>query len=411
MSSLFNLITVGSKSSGNFTLDNRIVMGALTRNRCVDDLKPGPAQVRHYAERARYGAGLIISEATLVDWSGTLWPNAPVMINEDHAAAWRNVVDAVHAAGGRMYLQALHVGRVQNDQDPLMQRTGTRVLAPSNIPVTGGKYRHIPGDPGHTRNLKVIDDPRTILETYRNSITLAKSAGFDGVELHAGGGYLPHQFLNASSNHRTDAYGGSVANRCRFLLELVDVASQVYDSCPERICVKITPAGVYNDSITTYDEMQATYGYLIPELLKRKIGIVCISRHGAHFDADLIATSGVAGRPKLDKFALPDGYDPVLDFGRLVKFEGSPTLLMANQGYTPEEGARLVAEGKIDLFQIGRAFIYNPDLVARIRHGVPLATNGRGSSVAYGPFETPDENYNDWPVATEVPAPENVAEV
>ncbi|KAH7024887.1 uncharacterized protein B0I36DRAFT_416721 [Microdochium trichocladiopsis] len=393
MSVILQPITIG----GKLALKNRIVMGSMTRNRCVDDLKPGDAQVRHYGDRARHGTGLLVSEGVFIDWTGSEFPNAPVIINEEHAQAWRKVVHAVHSQGSKMYLQTWHaVGRLQHEYDTRMKSTNIPVLAPSDIPATGGKYRHLPGNPGHTDKLTVIENPRTVIETYRRAILLAKQAGFDGIEILAQGGYLVHQFLSSRINHRTDAYGGSVENRCRFLLELVDVVAEVYGGA-EYACVKICPADICNGSITTYKELKETYSYLVTELVKRRVGIVCISRRGSVFDDDFADTMGAPGRP--EEFALPPGYDPVLDLGSLVKYPGSPSLLMANHAYTPVEAERLMTLDKIDLVQIARPFMFNPDLVVRVRDGIPLAENDRGSMVEYGPFKCPDENYNDWPVA------------
>ncbi|RDW63059.1 uncharacterized protein DSM5745_10170 [Aspergillus mulundensis] len=386
MASLLQPVTIGDK----LPLRNRVVMGSMTRNRCIDNNKPGPAQVKHYSDRARHGVGLIINEGTFVDWTGCDWMHSPVMIDESHADAWRKVTDAVHEEGGKIFFQAWHAGRIQHDQMPIMLEKDRPVLAPSRIKAEGGKYRDIPGCPGHTNNIQAIKDPRDVIETYRHSVMLAKKAGFDGVELLAQGGYLPQQFLNSRANKRTDVYGGSVENRCRFTLELVDALSSVFGS-PEAICVKIDPTDIYNDSVVTFDEMKETYTYLIKALVARKVGIINITRRGADTSA------GKAQRP--EGYPLPAGYDPVLDFGPLVKYPGSPTLLMANYDYTVEEADTLVSEGKLDLISFARAFICNPDVISRIKHGIPFAHNDRGSVVHYGPYRTPDENYNDWPAA------------
>ncbi|KAL4904753.1 hypothetical protein BDW74DRAFT_185346 [Aspergillus multicolor] len=386
MTILLKPITVGEK----LPLRNRVVMGSMTRNRCVDDNKPGPAQVKHYSDRARHGVGLMISEGTFVDWTGCDWRYSPVMIDESHAGAWQKVTDAVHEEGGTIFFQAWHAGRIQHDQMPIMLEKGRKVLAPSSIRAEGGKYRDIPGSPGHTSCIEAIRDPRDVIETYRHSVALAKKAGFDGVELLAQGGYLPQQFLNTRANKRTDSYGGSVENRCRFILELVDVIASVFGGS-EYICVKIDPTDIYNDSVVTFDEMKETYTYLIEALVAHKVGIVNITRRGAD--------TPVAKAERPEEYPLPAGYDPVLDFGPLVKYPGSPTLLMANFDYTVEEADSLVSEGKLDLISFARAFICNSDLVSRIEYGIPFAQNDRGSVVYYGPYKTPDENYNDWPAA------------
>ncbi|RAH76998.1 FMN-linked oxidoreductase [Aspergillus japonicus CBS 114.51] len=406
MPSLLEPVTVG----GKLPLRNRVVMGSMTRNRCLDRM-PGPAQIKHYVDRARDGVGLIVSEGTFVDWTGCDWQWTPVMIEMEHAEAWRKVTDTVHEAGGKIFFQAWHAdlkGRIQHDQMPIMKEKSGRVLAPSSIKAEGGKYRDLPGEPGHTENVEEIENPRDVIDTYRNAVLLARHAGFDGVELLAQGGYLTHQFLNTNqvdqggsthsrSNKRTDDYGGSVENRCRFILELVDTISEVFGG-PELLCVKINPTDTYNDSATTFEEMKETYTFLIKELVARRVGIINIGRRGADPNAGTGDFFGRDGRP--EEFPLPIGYDPVLDFGPLVKYPGSPSLLMANHDYTPEEADRLVKERKLDLITFARPFIYNPDVISRIKNGIPFAHNDRGKTVHYGPYRTPDENYNDWPAAS-----------
>ncbi|KAH7222532.1 uncharacterized protein BKA55DRAFT_697308 [Fusarium redolens] len=393
MANLLEPITIG----GKLPLRNRIVMGSMTRNRCIDDNKPGPAQIKYYADRAKYGTGLIVTEGTFVDWTGCEWKHAPFMVTQDHADAWRKVTDAVHDVGGKIFFQAWHAGRCQHDQMPIMKEMGGKVLAPSAIRVDAGKYRDLPGMPGHTDNVEAITDVQAVIETYRRSCELARSAGFDGVELLAQGGYLPQQFLSSRANHRTDEYGGSVENRCRFTLEVFDAIAGVFNG-PEYICVKVNPTDYLNDSVVDFDEMQETYTNLITELVKKKVGIINLGRRGAETSTGSGEFFGPLVRP--EGYPLPRGYDPVLDFGKLVKFPGSPTLLMANQDYTVEAADALVGAGKLDMITFARAFIHNPDLVPRIIHGVPLAKNDRGFGVYYGLGKTPDEGYNDWPVAS-----------
>ncbi|OJJ55009.1 hypothetical protein ASPSYDRAFT_93033 [Aspergillus sydowii CBS 593.65] len=392
MASLLEPVTVG----GKLPLRNRVTMGSMTRNRCVDDYKPGQAQITHYADRARDGTGLIVNEGTFVDWTGCDWKYSPFMITDDHSAAWKAVTDAVHKEGGKIFFQAWHAGRCQHDQMPIMKEKGHKVLAPSNIKANDGKYRDLPGAPGHTDNVTAIEDPAEVVETYRHSLLLARKAGFDGAELLAQGGYLPQQFLSTRANKRTDSYGGSVENRCRFTIEVAEVMSEVFRG-PEFVCIKLNPTDFLNDSAVTFEEMKETYTYLIKELVSRRIGIINLSRRGIDHNA---GTGDFFGRvARTEGYDLPPGYDPVLDFGPLVKFPGSPSMLMANHDYTVEEADYLVREGVLDLITFGRPFIYNPDVISRIRHGIPLAENDRGNNVHYGPYKTPDENYNDWPSA------------
>lgn len=147
MSSLLDPITIGAR----LNLRNRVVMGSITRNRCVDDNKPGPAQVKHYADRARDGTGLIVSEGVFIDWTGCDWKFTPFMITDDHAAAWEKVTDAVHEAGGKMYFQAWHPGRCAHDEMPIAKEHKAQVLAPSAIKANGGGYRDLPGRPVRTK--------------------------------------------------------------------------------------------------------------------------------------------------------------------------------------------------------------------------------------------------------------------
>lgn len=143
MSSLLEPISIGD----GLDLRNRIVMGSMTRNRCLDDNKPGAAQIKYYTDRARDGTGLIVNEGTFVDWAGCDWKSTPFLITQDHADAWRQVTDAVHKVGGKIFFQAWHPGRCQNDEMPIMKEHGRHAVAPSAIPAKGGKYRDLPGEP------------------------------------------------------------------------------------------------------------------------------------------------------------------------------------------------------------------------------------------------------------------------
>src|SRR5690242_9947679 len=383
-------------------LRNRICMGSMTRNRNTDDNKPTAAAARYYSDRARDGAGLIIAEGTFISPTGSEWLHAPMMTTKCHAQAWQPITDAVHTEGGAIFFQPWHEGRAQNDLAPMLQEIGYPVLAPSSIQANAGKYRFLDGIPGHTANITPMtgEHIKGVLEQYRYSCELAKEAGFDGIEIIAQGGYLIHNFLCTRSNARTDKYGDSVQNRCRFLLEVVDAITTVFPA--SHIGVKIAPCDNVSDIASSYAELSETYTYLIKELVKREIGFVNISRRGCATGEANDDFSDSTIRPK--DMRLPDGYEPLNEFGPLVKFEGSKTRLMVNYGYTVEAANELVAQGKIDLITFGRPFIYNPvsqslatsaeehrvdlycqDLVERIRKNVPLAENDRGGRVNYGP--------------------------
>ncbi|KAF2422963.1 FMN-linked oxidoreductase [Tothia fuscella] len=337
---------------GSISLRNRIVMQSMTRNRCNEDNMPGEAVVQHYAERARDGAGLIITEGTFIWLNGSQWLHTPVMFNESHARAWHRVTDAVHEEGGKIFMQAWHPGAFlpQNENMPLLKESGYPIWAPSSIPATGGKYREPPGIVDHTINITVITKPEEIIEHFRNSVNLANQAGFDGIEILAQG----------CSNHRTDKYGGSTENRCRFVLEVVDTILEVWDP----------------------SALSETYNYLIPQLVSRNFGYVNISRRGSEVNE------------------LPAGFGPLDEFGPLVKFPGSHTALMVNHENTVGEAEVLLQADKIDLIGFGRPFIHNSDLVTRILRDIPLALNDRGGIVYYGPYQQSSDGYNDWSVAT-----------
>ncbi|KAI9147453.1 Aldolase-type TIM barrel [Paramyrothecium foliicola] len=376
-------------------LRNRVCMGAMTRNRNIDDHKPTEAASTHYGDRARDGTGLIVSEGIFISPDGCEFEHEPLLFTNDHVQAWKKVTDAVHQEGGIMFFQAWHAGRCQHDEAPLLKANNYPVLAPSNIKAAGGKYRWLEGMPGHTEKIMEIADPRDIVEQYSNSVRLAKEAGFDGVELLAQGGYLPQQFLNSRANNRADCYGGSVENRCRFLLEVADAMSQHFGY--GNIIVKICPTDHVNDSKVSYNEMIETYTYLVKQLVSREVGIINLSRRGVKHlgtDPDEERQEDDSGNDDLPAF-----YEPMDTFGPLIKYDGSPTLLMVNHEYSLQEATECIEKAQIDLISFGRPFIYNPDVISRIKHGIPFAINDRGKNVNYGPFRDPNENYNDWPAA------------
>lgn len=346
------------KLSSSLNLRNRICMGSMTRNRCTDANKPTEAATRYYSDRARCGAGLIIAEGTFISPTGSEWLHAPIMTNESHAQAWRPITQAVHDEGGTILFQPWHEGRAQNDLAPMLRESGYPVLAPSAIQAKAGKYRFLDGMPGHTANITPMASKHIeeVVEQYRHSCELAKEAGFDGVEIIAQGGYLIHSFLCTRSNVRTDKYGGSAENRSRFLLEVVDAIATVYPV--QHIGVKIAPADNVSDIACSYAELSETYTYLIKELVRKEIGFINLSRRGCATGEPNDDFSDSKTRP--EGMELPDGYEPLEEFGPLVKFEGSETKLMVNYGYTVAEAERLVQTDKIDMITFGRPFIYNP---------------------------------------------------
>lgn len=346
------------KLSPSLTLRNRICMGSMTRNRNTSSNTPTSAAVQYYSSRALNGAGLIIAEGTFISPTGSEWLHAPLMTCPSHAAAWKPVTDAVHSVGGTIFFQPWHEGRAQHDLAPMLKETGYPVLAPSAVQAKAGKYRFLPGAPGHTANITpmTFSHMAEVIEQYQHSCKLAKQAGFDGVEVIAQGGYLIHNFLCTRSNTRTDAYGGSAENRCRFLLEVVDAITTVYSL--SRIGVKIAPCDNVADMACSYAELSETYTHLTKALVERGIGFVNLSRRGCTKGEPNDDFSDSTVRPA--GMELPEGYEPLDEFGPLVKCEGSRTKLMVNYGYKVGEAEELVRRGKIDLITFGRPFIYNP---------------------------------------------------
>ncbi|GLA43675.1 hypothetical protein AnigIFM63309_001606 [Aspergillus niger] len=372
-------------------LRNRICMGSMTRNRCTNGNKPTQVNVKHYADRARDGTGLIVAEGTFICPSGVEWPNAPVMYNDSHAEAWAKVTSEVHKVGGKILFQPWHPGRIQNENMPMLKESGYPIYAPSKVPAKGGKYRTLEGLPGHTHNITAIDDPETIIEQYRHSVTVSTQGQTDAAWI--GQSELTLRLTSGHSNTRSDEYGGSVENRCRFPLEVLDVIIKVWG--PRAVGIKICPTDDYNDTMISYDETKETYTYLVKELMRRDLAFIDLSRRGCDVGRETDDYFRSQKRPQEKE--LPPKYDPLTDFGPLVKYPGSRTMLMVNHEYTVEEARHLIQKERIDLVTFARPFIYNPDLISRIKKGVPFALNTRGGKVNYGPFQDPNENYNDWP--------------
>ncbi|KAF9478936.1 FMN-linked oxidoreductase [Pholiota conissans] len=370
---LFNPVKVG-----NTELKNRIGMCALTRNRAPDTY-PTDLMKEYYVQRA--DAGLIITEGTLITRQGTEWPNAPGIWDDKHVAGWKNIVDAVHAAGGKIYSQLWHVGRASHPEAEQQKLAGTPVYAPSAISARGGKFRTIPGKPGYVTPT-AIDDPQIIIQQFKDAAVNAKKAGFDGVELHGANGYIISQFLDSTSNKRTDKWGGSIENRSRFGLEVLKAVTEVWG---HDVAIKLSPAGGYNDMGMPLQETLDTYSYFITEADKLGLSFFELVRYSPKFDVEF---DGVSRATKHDVL---ESYRPYVKNAKLF----------LNADVLPEEGEALVAAGKIDGIFIGFNFITHPDLVKRVAHGKPLnnvpniphlQTNKDSGDWATG--------YTDYPVAT-----------
>lgn len=324
---------------GGRLLPNRTVMVGMTRTRAESDGTPTALMAEYYAQRA--DAGLIITESTSVSAVGRSFLTGPGMYTTEHAIAWKAVVDAVHARGGRIILQINHVGRVNNLQ--FLARP-VQPVAPSAIAVPDTSRQIVINIPRVTpyvepRALETEEVPLIAAE-FAHATRLAVFAGFDGVEIHADSGYLIHQFLSTNANTRGDRYGGSVENRARMALEVLDAVIAV--NGPEYVGMKLTP-GWTNNEIEEADA-EATYRYLLGEIAKR---------------GDLMFLH----------FYFPDLVDSAL-FRTLRPLTTRPVLV--DGSLTPQQYAGMIASGEADLAGFGRAYIANPDLPARLETGSDL---------------------------------------
>ncbi len=325
---------------GPLTLSNRIVMAPLTRNRAGPGLVPSRYAAEYYAQRA--GAGLIITEATQVSEQAQGYQDTPGLYTPEQIAGWRTVTDAVHARGGRIYVQLWHVGRVSH-VDLL---GGKAPVAPSAIRAETKTFVNNGfADVSQPRALEAGEIP-AIVETFRQAAANAIAAGFDGVEVHGANGYLLDQFLRETANVRTDSYGGSIENRARLLLEVTEAVARQIGA--DRTGVRLSPVSPAGGSVMSGNE-QPQFDHVVAQL--DRLGITYLH-----------IVEGATGGPR-DVAAF--------DFGSLRRrFRHT---YIANNGYDLELARSRLAAGEADLFAFGRPFIANPDLVERLRAGASLA--------------------------------------
>lgn len=343
VSPLFQSLTLGK-----LTLPNRIVMAPLTRNRAAAGNAPGPLAPLYYAQRA--SVGLIISEATQISPLGQGYIATPGIHSAEQVAGWRQVTNAVHAAGGRMFAQLWHVGRISHSS---LLPDGQPPVAPSAIRAASKTFTAQGfADVSEPRALK-LEEIAQVVADYRRAAANAIDAGFDGVEVHAANGYLIDQFLRDSSNHRHDAYGGSIENRTRFLFEVVQaVASEIG---AERVGVRFSPVSEFND--VRDSQPQALFERAVERMDALHIAYVHI-------------IEGQTGGDRGTSF----------DYTELRRrFSG---VWMLNNGYDGESAAQAVGAGRADLIAIGRPLIANPDYVERLRRNAPL--NALDAATLYG---------------------------
>ena len=348
---LFSPITLGP-----LNLANRIFMAPLTRCRASEGNVPNELNAEYYAQRA--SAGLIISEATSVTPRGYGYPNTPGI-----HTGWKKVTGSVHARGGHIYLQLWNVGRISH---PFYQPHGELPIAPSAIRPTGKVFTGTAMEDFVTpRALETAEIPGIIAE-YIHGATLAKEAGFDGVEIHNANGYLLDQFLRTGTNKRTDQYGGSVQNRARLTIEVTEAVVGVWGA--ERVGIRLSPGGVFNDMHD--NNPLETFGHVLGELNRFGLSYAHITQVTAQ-DIAHGASGGVG--PK----ELRSAWN-----GKVV----------SAGGFTLESGNAALAEGWADARAFGVSFIANPDLPEKFRRNAPLNQPDEATFYASGP-----EGYTDYP--------------
>lgn len=332
MNSLFTPLALGALS-----LQNRILMAPLTRCRAEDEHIPGALIAEHYQQRA--SAGLIIAEATMVMEGNSAFWREPGIYSEAQIAGWKLTTEAVHTAGGKIFLQIWHGGRACH---PLLN-SGKQPIAPSALAIRNDEVHTPEGKKPYVIPREVSDEEiPSIIEGFRKAAENAKLAGFDGVEVHGANGYLLDSFLRDGSNQRSGNYGGSVENRARLLLEVIAAVSSVWGS--DRVGVRISPLNSFNDMIDSDPIGLSTW--LAKRLNDYHLAYLHVMR------ADFFQQQS------------GDILTPIRE-----NYQG---VLIANMGYSPSEAESAISEGKIDAVAFGTSFISNPDLPARIKAGAEL---------------------------------------
>ena len=347
--------------AGN-TLQNRMVLAPMTRGRAGADRIPNKIMGDHYVQRA--DAGLIITEATAISEEGIGWVDTPGIYTDDMVEGWRSVVNRVHEAGGKIVLQLWHTGRASHSDF----HNGNLPLSASAIKIEGDEIHTPKGKkPYEVPKPMTFDDIKRTVQDYKKAAINAKAAGFDGVEVHAANGYLINQFLDSRSNQRDDDYGGSLANRYRFLAEVMDAVLSVW--AKEHVGVRLSPNGVFNDMGA--DDFRETFTYVAQQLNKLEIGYLHVM-DGLAF--------GFHERGEAMTLA---------EFRAL--FDG---MIIGNCGYTKEEAEKRLSDGDGDMIAFGRPWITNPDLPTRFKHNYPLESFDDpsswygGGAEGYNDFET-----------------------
>ncbi|KAJ6462429.1 hypothetical protein C8R45DRAFT_841585 [Mycena sanguinolenta] len=346
MSALFTPLNLGS-----ITIPNRLGMGAMTRNRSTATV-PNELMLKYYVQRAKGGAGLIVSEGILITRQGTEWQEAPGLWNKAQVEGWKKITDAVHEAGSKIYAQLWHLGRLSHPDAPEQVAASVPVYGPSALAAPGGRFRFLPGEPGYVTPTELAD-PTAIIAQFKEAAINAKEAGFDGVEVHGANGYIVHQFLDYNSNKRTDKWGGSMENRTRFALEVLKELKVVWGS---DVALKISPDIAYNGMGMPLQDTIDTFGHLLREADTLGLSYVCIMRYMSLLDPE------INGKRRAIQFDVLETLRPFLP----------KTPIFVTAGVTPAEAEDLVGSKKVAGVFIGMNWIAHPDLGRRIKEGKPL---------------------------------------
>lgn len=355
MTTLFDKLTIG-----NTELSNRILYAPMTRSRANDEGVQPDFVAEYYGQRAT--AGLLITEATNVSAMAKGYVRTPGIYTDEQIASWRKVTDRVHAKGGKIFLQIFHTGRIAL---PDLLPENAQPVAPSAVAAAGQNYTDAGMKDFVVPRPLETDEIKSIVKDFAAAAGNGIKAGFDGVEIHGANGYLIQQFLSTNVNLRTDEYGGSVENRSRFLLEIVDAV--VAEIGWERTGLRLSPGGEFND--IKENDAEELYDYVIAELNMRKLAYLHIGTFDQNRDWHPII------RPKYDG------------------------IYLAGVGFDKERGERTLAEGGADAIVYGKLFLANPDLPERFRRNAPL--NEWDESTFYTPGE---KGYTDYPTLEQAAA-------
>lgn len=355
MSILFSTAVLGSME-----LQNHLVMAPMTRNRATGNI-PNALMVDYYTQRAT--AGLIITEGTSPSPNGLGYPRIPGIFSEAQVAGWKHITDAVHARGSKMFLQIMHCGRIAHSLN-LPVEAG--VLAPSAVASAGEMYTDAEGmKPLPEPKAMSAEEIKSTIAEFAQSARNALAAGFDGIELHGANGYLLEQFIRPNTNQRTDAYGGTIEKRSRFVLEVVRAAIDAIGK--DRVGIRLSPFGVFND-MPLYNAMAEDYTYLAKQINALGLLYIHLVDHSA---------MGAPPVPASMKQTFRDLF--------------TRTLILSG-GYDSERAESDLAKRKCDLIAVGRPFLANPDLVNRWKTGAPINVPHMETFYTPGP-----KGYTDYP--------------